>query len=349
MPKLRLLVFCALLLCLLPLSPARPAHAQALDNLAACREFGFSTEEEFTAGVPTSDGNPIVSDGDLLSPDGQVCARNWELLAPWEVRVDLGLDAVDLIDAEQRLVAFSTEIDDPAGSFTAGDLLATNGAVIPNAALLTRFQVRRNLGLDGLHFTGRPEDIVTFLKVAADTDPAEWLNGKLLPEWLARYEVDIWFSTEAQERRAAAVPIYDGDILSVRHGIIVLAQDQLLPATVPAGIPNRGVDFGADGIAGSRRPDRSVVRFSTEILFRKEPPFTDGDLLRVAAGVEKQHVDLIAAFQPRARFLGIDALHIFIADDTGGGGDLVGDEPNTVNDGLYLPLVQTAQQEGGGR
>lgn len=349
MPKSNLLLGCTLLLCLLFLSSPLPAHAQALDNLAACKEFGFSTEEEFVAGAPTKDGNPIISDGDLLSPAGQVCARNWELLAPWEVRVDLGLDAVDVIDSETGLVAFSTEIDDPAGRFTAGDLLATNGAIIPNAALLTRFQVRHNLGLDGLHLTGRPEDIVTFLQVAALTDPAEWLNGKSLPEWLARYKVDIWFSTEGQERRAAAVPIYDGDILSVRHGVIVLAQDQLLPASVPAGIPKRGVDFGVDGIAGSRRPDRSVVRFSTEILYRREPSFTDGDLLRVAAGVEKPHADLIAAFQPKTRFLGIDALHIAIPDDPAGGGDLLGDEPQTADDGLYLPLVQSAQQEGGGR
>ena len=106
-------------------------------NLAACKEFGFSTEEDFvTHGPRPPDGNPIISDGDLLGPNRTVCARNAELLAAWQVRVDLGLDAVDVVDVDQSLVAFSTELDDPGRRFFAGDLLSTKGAVDSQRVLL---------------------------------------------------------------------------------------------------------------------------------------------------------------------------------------------------------------------
>ena len=43
--------------------------------LPACLEFGFSTEEDFvTQGPVPSDGNPIISDGDLLGPECAVAA-----------------------------------------------------------------------------------------------------------------------------------------------------------------------------------------------------------------------------------------------------------------------------------
>jgi hypothetical protein len=344
MIKIRLWMWRALLLGLLLTGNPFPVQAQALDNLAACERLGFSTEEDFLAGVDTKDGNPLISDGDLLSPDGQVCARNWELLSPFDTRTDLGLDGLDLIDLEKRLVVFSTEIDHPHGLFTAGDLVATNGVVIPNQALLRRFQVGRNLGLDGLHFVGDPAMIRTFLDAATQFTREQWLNEVLLPEWLERYDIDLWFSTEAQERRAATVPIYDGDVLSARFGVVVLAQDQLMAAGVPAGIPNRGVDFGLDGLAGRRKADRSSIRFSSEILYRKDPGFDDGDLLKTAGGVETVHDTLIAAFKPRAKFLGVDALYIWFEEDPNGG---FGDDVTTTDDDLYLPLVQTTQQGGG--
>jgi len=66
-----------------------------------------------------------------------VFARNRELLEVFKIDNDLGLDAVDVIDEERRLIVFSTELDDPLGRFTAGDLLATNGAQIPNSVLLS--------------------------------------------------------------------------------------------------------------------------------------------------------------------------------------------------------------------
>lgn len=314
-------------------------HAQSLDQLGACDEFAYSTEEDFLTQGPTPpDGNPLISDGDLLSRFGDLCARNWELLQPWEIKEDLGLDAVDLHFGETQIAIFSTELDDPQGRFTEGDLLTTAGAIIPNQALLTAFQVGHDLGLDALHLVGDPHNLSLFLDVAAATAPEEWLNGKVLPAWLARYDVDIWFSVEGTERRAATLPIYDGDLLSVRDGIIVLAQNQLLPATVPAGIPNRGVDFGLDGITGARQPNRLSMRFSTELLYRGEPSFTDGDILRVNTGVELIHGNLVAPWEPKARFLGVDALYMFVKSDTTNPDDLSGGGQEQ-DRAVFLPLV----------
>jgi hypothetical protein len=279
-------------------------------NLSACQEFAYSTEEDFLSQGPTPpDGNPLISDGDLLSRNGVVCMRNRDLLRAWEVTADLGLDAVDIIDVERRLVAFSTELDDPGGRFKAGDLLTTNGAVIPNAALLTLFQVGRDLGLDGLQLIGSDDKLIAFFLEAAQHDRSFWLGGTL-SQYLRRYGVDIWFSTEGTERTAAVTQILDGDLLSARDGIIVVSQAVLLPAAVPAGIPNRGVDFGLDAVATTRQGDRGLLRFSTEILYRKEPTFNDGDILRLGNGVEINHEDLVAPFEPKARFLGVDALYI---------------------------------------
>ncbi len=290
--------------------PVQADRPGSLINLSACRDFAYSTEEDFlTQGPQPPDGNPIISDGDLLSRNGVVCMRNRDLLRRWEIVPDLGLDAVDIIDVERGLVAFSTELDDPLGRFKAGDLLATNGAVIPNAALLTLFQVGRDLGLDGLQLIGSDDKLIAFFQEAAQYDRSFWLEGKLVP-FLQRYEIDIWFSTEGTERTAAVTPILDGDLLSARDGIIVIGQAALLPAAVPAGIPGRGVDFGLDAVATTRQGDRELLRFSTEILYRKEPTFNDGDILRVGNGVEINHEDLVAPFEPKARFLGVDALYI---------------------------------------
>ena len=71
-----------------------PALAQVapFKNLKACEGGAFSTEEDFMMmrGEPF-DGNPYISDGDLLSPGGDVCARNAELLQRFDVKDDLGL------------------------------------------------------------------------------------------------------------------------------------------------------------------------------------------------------------------------------------------------------------------
>lgn len=66
----------------LALLPSRGAYSQVgRSALAACATAAFSTEEDFiTQGPEPADGNPIISDGDLLSPTGLVCARNWDLV-----------------------------------------------------------------------------------------------------------------------------------------------------------------------------------------------------------------------------------------------------------------------------
>lgn len=328
MKRTRQYVLCGLLLCMLLLTPMAHADEQGvMANLAACKEFGFSTEEDFvTRGPAPTDGNLVISDGDLLGPNGVVCARNVELLAPWQVGVDLGLDAVDIVDAERNLVAFSTELNDPANRFTAGDLLATNGTVIPNTVLLKKFQVNSDMGLDGLQFIGATQGIIGFLSRTATVSRAEWLaNPGLIYDLLGSFKVDIWISTESTERVAAAPPILDGDLLSVYNGTIVVKQADLLPLFVPAGLPQRGVDFGLDAVAAARNGDPRTLRFSTEILFRKEPAFTDGDVLKKGDGVESLNSALIGPFAPDAKFLGLDALHILL--------------PPTATRPGYLPLI----------
>ena len=178
-------------------------------------------------------------------------------------------------------MAFSTELDDPNGRFFAGDLLTNKGAAIPNTILLRKFQVGHDLGLDGLQFIGAATGIIGFLNRAAELSRDDWFhNPGLIYDLLGSFKVDIWISTESNELRAATIPIYDGDLLSVYNGAIVIKQADLLPLGVPAGLPDRGVDFGLDAVAASRNGDIRTVRFSTEILYRKEPAFTDGDVLK---------------------------------------------------------------------
>jgi hypothetical protein len=315
MKRTQQLILCGLLLCSLLLTPTVHADQQGvMANLAACKEFAFSTEEDFvTRGPLPADGNPVISDGDLLGPNHTVCARNAELLAVWQVQPDLGLDAVDVVDVGQGLVAFSTELDDPGGRFSAGDLLSTKGAVIPNTVLLKKFQVSHDLGLDALQFIGTTDGIIGFLNRAAEVSRDAWLaNPSLLFDLLGTFKVDIWISTESTELRVGTVPILDGDLLSVFNGTVVVKQADLLPLSVPAGLTDRGVDFGLDAVAAARNGDISTIRFSTEILYRKEPMFTDGDVLRKGDGIETTNAALVGPFEPYAKFLGLDALFILI-------------------------------------
>jgi hypothetical protein len=275
----------------------------------------FSIEEEFvTQGPEPADGNPIISDGDLLcfQTGCTVFARNMELLEAFNAKVDLGLDAADVIDEGRApLVAFSTELDDPNGRFTAGDLLATNGAVIPNSALLAMFVLKvgeGDLGLDAVHFTGEKGDIASFLKYVADND-AGLHDPRALPELLEKYGIDIWFSTEGTCGINNSM-FLDGDLLSARYGTIVAGNNVLLPASVPAGIPDRGVDFGLDAATTDRDGNKKLIRFSTEILYRGRTCFTDGDILLINNGVTHTNGNLISGFEPKARFLGLDALSI---------------------------------------
>ncbi|MBK8027716.1 MAG: hypothetical protein IPK19_41635 [Chloroflexi bacterium] len=302
--------FWTLLLFVLLLSTSWTATAQEIDTLEWCRSGAFSTEEDFISHGPVPfDGNRYISDGDLLSFDGRVCARNAWLARQFDVVQDLGLDAVDILDFERGIVAFSTELDSPHGNFTAGDVLFTPGFRIPNQALVAPFQISFNIGLDGLHFVGSDENLRRFIDIATGTPPDDWLGGKLQGV-LHELNIDIWFSVEGTAPYLRNSLILDGDVLSARHGIVLPHQSQLLSPPTPAGIPMRGVDFGLDGLTGRREPDRRSLLFSTEILYDGESSFTDGDVLRYGGAIVFHNEDLVAPFEPAARFLGVDAIHI---------------------------------------
>ncbi len=284
--------------------------------IGACLKGAFSTEEDFIArDVKIFDGNQYVSDGDVLSPIGQVCMRNQHLLAAWFAAApgpDLGLDALDILDFDKLLVAFSTESDDPQGRFTAGDLLFTTGAAIPNVALVHPFNISWDIGLDGVQFIGEISNILGFAAVLPQY-PREQLvkNPGQLRDLLVRYKIDIWFTIEGTAFVGTRSQVLDGDLLSAATGTIVAPQSALLPNSVPAGIPQRGVDFGLDGVVTPRQPEqaRMLVAFSTEILYDgKELSFTDGDVLKMGDGISVKHWELIKNFHPAADFLGIDAL-----------------------------------------
>ncbi len=231
-----------------------------------------------------------------------------------------------------------TSLDAPGKRFTAGDLLTTWGAVIPNQVLLIQFQIHGDRGLDAVHFVGERKNILELNELAMNVTREMWLeNPSLLGEALRRNGVDIWFSIEGTEQHAATIPIFDGDLLSAAYGIVVARNEQLLPPPVPAGILNGGVDFGLDAFTASRRysPDElkpEQGHFSTEILYRKEPMFTDGDILHVGDGIAYPDFQLTAPFEPVADFLGADALFILL------------DEPSELD---YLPMILRFLRGGG--
>ena len=285
------------------------AQTSPFKNLPACKEGAFSTEEDFMMMEGTAyDGSPYVSDGDVLSPSGQVCVRNADLLNRFDVTADLGLDGLDILNFDPGLIAFSTELDSPFGTFTAGDLLITNGVIIPNLALVAPFGINYNVGLDELKFMGSDENIMRFIEFASQT-PADAWKENFLAQALRRFNIDIWFSIEGTVWRPER-PILDGDLLSAR-GTVIATNRELLALSVPAGLPKDGVDFGLDAFSiprealGSRNPD---ILFSTEILFNGKPKFTDGDVLVRGGGVVISNQDLVSAFKPAADFLGLDAL-----------------------------------------
>jgi hypothetical protein len=296
---------------------SKPANKFKLQlSLAGCIKLAFSTEEDFVTQGPTPpDGNPIISDGDLLGEGCVVCARNHDLVGPFDVSasVDLGLDAADVIEADSSLLVFSTELDSPnVVQFTAGDLLATNGTIIANVALTHLFNLGYDIGLDGVHFVGEKEQIVSFLGQTALLARSYWLqNPGELADMLGRYKIDIWFSTEGTAASATNPAFLDGDLLSAATGTIIARNSDLLPTGVPAGIPTRGVDFGLDAVSSSRIASRQNIRFSTEILYDNDISFTDGDVLEYGTGVVLQtNEDLVNCFEPYARFLGLDALFV---------------------------------------
>jgi hypothetical protein len=149
-----------------------------------------------------------------------------------------------------------------------------------------------------------------------------WRSKGTLQAALREFELDIWFSTEGTGPYPIQPSFLDGDLLSARDGTIVASNDLLLPASVPAGIPKRGVDFGLDAVVANRAGDQKRIQFSTEILYESGYPspdikklesnygFTDGDILLFGDGIVYKNEDLIRCFEPRANFLGLDALAI---------------------------------------
>jgi hypothetical protein len=123
--------------------------------------------------------------------------------------------------------------------------------------------------------------------------------------------IDIWFSTEGTAPVPNAPRFLDGDLLSAGTGTIVLSNADALPLVIPAGIPNRGVDFGMDAVAILSDPIEQIklLLFSTEINGLL-PAFTDGDALLRGDGVVFQNTVLISAFEPKVKDLGLDALSI---------------------------------------
>jgi len=299
------------------------AQDQGFDN---CRGTIFSTEEDFVSPVGEDhDGNPVISDGDLLAfrPGGGVaiCARNADLLRAGvllEVEGSMGLDAVDVIDARAGVIAFSTELDEPFGIFGHGDILFPDGTIIPNAVLVANHPLRDNAGLDAVHFIGSRDRIREAIRLARSIGPEQLREDpQTFIERIKALEVDIWFSVEGTSEPPGGPAILDGDLLSVFGGKIA-PQSVMLSPPVPAGILDRGVDFGVDAVTADRRGNRERIQFSTEILYRGRPePFTDGDVLKIGGTVDITNETLLAPFKPRARFLGLDALSFAPDGETG--------------------------------
>ena len=241
------------LLMIITLTLASEIFGQPQFDLADCREIGFSTEEDFWAQGPApADGNSIISDGDLLGRNGRICARNHELVQPFDVTQDMGLDAADLISIEQGLVAFSTELDSPHGNFKAGDLLTNHGAAVPNQALLAAFGQHPDLGLDAVHFIGQTDSIVRFLAIAQQQGRDFWVrNPQAFPSYLEEYGVDLWFSIEGTLAIPGAVMILDGDLLSAADGKVVYHNSEWLSPPIPAGITHPASSSNAPALSGS--------------------------------------------------------------------------------------------------
>lgn len=340
------LVLCLIIVMASVALPGLAASQVGTGELKYCKDFAFSTEEDFLG------PDIVISDGDLLgivqsptgAPDCHICARNADLLGQgFDARADLGLDAVDVIDADNYIVAFSTELDspsvDPIG-FTAGDLLVTmdtgglfsNAIVILNTALTLNFQkpVNYDIGLDAIHFVGQPAEIIAFL-VDAAAQPQPIDAGEMVDLLDAYLNVDILFSTEGTFGPVNNPDFLDGDLLSVRLGAVVAGNADLLPGTVPAGIPQRGVDFGLDAATTDRLGTKEQIHYSTEILYDGELSFSSGDILAYGNGVVATNFELLQCFGPGARELGLDALAGVWEGHTGSDGDgdgIADDEDN---------------------
>lgn len=299
--------------------PANSADAQGI-NLADCKGLWFSTEEDFLSRGTQLPGGQVVSDGDLLAyrigSGSDLCARNADLLRNFDINgFDLGLDALDQvqIDPTTIIAAFSTELDsvNGAGQFTAGDLLFTPGWVIPNEALLAKFGLPRalNLGLDAVSIEGAPDEKRKLIDIISQTPADRFRQAPdLLVQILTDTNTDILFSTEGTPPDVQKPQFLDGDLLSAKTGTIARSNADLL-AALPAGLPDRGVDYGLDAYTPAQDPieNRPIELLSIEIQARGKT-VSDGDALIVGPGIFLRNHDLIASFEPLDRDMGLDAL-----------------------------------------
>ncbi|MEE9452835.1 MAG: hypothetical protein V3V13_00440 [Paracoccaceae bacterium] len=299
---------------------ANAGAAQGI-NLVNCKGLWFSTSEDFLSRNKNATiGGPVVSDGDLLTyvmgSGARICARNADLMRVFDIeKYDHGLDALDQVVIDEKFVvaAFSTELDSVhgAGQFTAGDLLFTTGAIIPNAALLFKFELPRslNLGLDAVTITGSPRGKRELLSKLSSAGP-DLLREKpeILIDILQGTETDILFSTEGTPPDVQNPRFLDGDLLSAKTGMIVRSNADLLPG-LPAGLPLRGVDYGLDAYTPGydRIEQQSMELFSIEVN-AKDNSISDGDALMVGPGIYLKDKDLIANFEPLDSDMGLDAL-----------------------------------------
>ncbi|WP_298970579.1 hypothetical protein [uncultured Roseobacter sp.] len=295
------------------LSNASLSYAQG----AGCEGLLLSTSEDFTMQQSEGpDGNPIVSDGDLLAFNGgttTICRRNRDLLQRFDIpRVDFGLDAVAALDREREILAFSTELDDPNEQFGAGDLIFTTGLVIPNSALTQRFDLRHDIGLDAVSLLGRPAGWREFIEKMGNVSRRELqAQPQIVIELLEAFELDILFSTEGTAPTVTAPAFIDGDLLSVRSGTIFRSNQTLLPS-LPAGIPSKGVDFGLDAYTFGVDPETGGPSelMSSEIDMRAEGLYTDGDALQPGPTLRFRNEVLLKSLLPASFDLGLDALHL---------------------------------------
>jgi hypothetical protein len=192
--------------------------------------------------------------------------------------------------------------------------LITPNYAIPNIALVKPFNINWDIGLDGVQFMGKIENILRFVNTLPNRPREQFLqNPAMLQSLLKEYGIDIWFTVEGTAAIGTRSQVLDGDLLSAATGTIVVPQAALLPNDVPAGLTLRGVDFGLDAVVGPRDPELALksLWFSTEILYDGEKtPFTDGDVLRLGDGIQIPNSDLIKGFHPVADFLGLDALSV---------------------------------------
>ncbi len=165
----------------------------------------------------------FVSDGDLLSSDGQVAQTTRSLMRnfhPMPTVPDVGLDAVHVLASGEVLFSIETDIfDESLGVLlTHGDVLSERGAVVAtNDHLLRNFcrkPVAGNAGLDALYLPG---------------------NGEV---W---FSVETGFFDECQSRT-----ISDGDLLS-DAGYVVATNRQLTTAFFSGGPALAGLGLDAVG------------------------------------------------------------------------------------------------------